>query len=1187
MKQTLRALRLLGGLIFSWVIAISQPAGAATLVWTNIAGGDWNNATNWSPNQVPGGTDSAWITNSGTYTVGLQNYYGNAISNLVVGGVNGTQTFSMTFTLTINGTIAVNANGMMSDYLGAFNGYEAFGTLAGNGTLTANGQLTWEGSFNIPFVTNSGVANLVEGQMVGCEFVNSGQLTLTSYYNFNGGSLLTNTPTGMITSTILPNSDPYWTPAFVGTGGSVVANAGLLVLSYPGDSISSSFPTTVAPWVGYSTLPFINTGTLLITNSSFFSLNGGGTNYGNIIIDSGSTLICSNNYSFAPGIVLGGGTLLNEFAGFNLSGTIACGNFRNDQNKTTFVTGALNATNSTFDAATIFTNNGSLQGSILVRFGSLTCMGNGLLQPNAINLQANIYGTNPIVATGPLTWTGITGNIYDSVSVNGGTVNVPASTSIGSGGVLINTGTMNWTPNSGPRTGNGAAISNAPSGVINAVFNGNSFDNYVYGGGMNFFNAGQMNLSGTNQTGSFTCPFFNTGTVNINSGSLSLAGGGNNSNIINVAGGADLDFSGGSYTCTGTSLLAGAGNLSDSGNGTYNLAGAINVNGTWNFSGGTLNLLGSSSAAGNILNISGSTVNFNGPGPWLMGAVNLSNGTLGGSTPVMAGGQLTWTGGNIYGNLSANGGSINVPVSSWLGNGGELINTGNLTWTPNSGPRTGGGTVISNAPSGVISVALNGNNIESYAYGGATAFYNAGTINVAGAGQSGVITDPFYNTGTLNISSGTLSLTDGGTENGPFTVASLATLNLGGGTFIFNSGATISGAGSFASGATANLGSDLQLLGAGTFTVSGGNLTVGGSLGLGGDWTFSGGTATLTGSTTVSGNNLFVTGNGTVNFNGTGKGGTWQPGTVNLSNGTLGGSTPVMAGGQLTWTGGNIYGNLSANGGSINVPVSSWLGNGGELINTGNLTWTPNSGPRTGGGTVISNAPSGVISVALNGNNIESYAYGGATAFYNAGTINVAGAGQSGFITDPFYNTGTLNISSGTLGLNDGVSLTNGTFNFGISNKTSFGSVAIAGPVGLTGALGVTFNGYTPLVGDSFGLISYGSEAGTFTSFNLPATVGWQPSYGSTLFALTINNFVAAPTNVVLQVANPSFSAKGFNLLVSGPVGSNYVVQVTTNLFPPNWQPLTNFISTIVSSSVTDTNATKSQAARFYRAYTH
>jgi len=1038
-----------------------------------------------------------------------------------------------------------------------------------------------------------------------------------------------------------------------------------------------------------------------------------------------------------------------------------------------------------------------------------------------------------VMAGGQLTWTG--GNIYGNLSANGGSINVPVSSWLGNGGELINTGNLTWTPNSGPRTGGGTVISNAPSGVISVALNGNNIESYAYGGTTAFYNAGTINVAGAGQSGVITDPFFNTGTLNINNGTLSFADGGTNSSTINVTGGADLDFSGGTFTSTAGSLITGAGNLSASGfGGTYNFAGPLNLSGSWTFgSYATVNLMGSTTVSGNTLNLTGNgNINFNGTGKggtWQPGTVNLSGGTLGGSTPVMAGGQLTWTGGNIYGNLSANGGSINVPVSSWLGNGGELINTGNLTWTPNSGPRTGGGTVISNAPSGVISVALNGNNIESYAYGGATAFYNAGTINVAGAGQSGVITDPFYNTGTLNISSGTLSLTDGGTENGPFTVASLATLNLGGGTFIFNSGATISGAGSFASGATANLGSDLQLLGAGTFTVSGGNLTVGGSLGLGGDWTFSGGTATLTGSTTVSGNNLFVTGNGTVNFNGTGKGGTWQPGAVNLSNGTLGGSTPVMAGGQLTWTGGNIYGNLSANGGSINVPVSSWLGNGGELINTGNLTWTPNSGPRTGGGTVISNAPSGVISVALNGNNIESYAYGGttafynagtinvagagqsgvitdpffntgtlninngtlsfadggtnsstinvtggadldfsggtftstagslitgagnlsasgfggtynfagplnlsgswtfgsyatvnlmgsttvsgntlnltgngninfngtgkggtwqpgtvnlsggtlggstpvmaggqltwtggniygnlsanggsinvpvsswlgnggelintgnltwtpnsgprtgggtvisnapsgvisvalngnniesyayggATAFYNAGTINVAGAGQSGVITDPFYNTGTLNISSGTLGLNDGVSLTNGTFNFGISNKTSFGSVAIAGPVGLTGALGVTFNGYTPLVGDSFGLISYGSEAGTFTSFNLPATVGWQPSYGSTMFALTINNFVAAPTNVVLQVAKPSFSAKGFNLLVSGPVGSNYVVQVTTNLFPPNWQPLTNFISTIVSSSVTDTNATKSQAARFYRAYTH
>jgi hypothetical protein len=30
---------------------------AATLQWTNITGGDWNVAANWSPNQVPGPDD--------------------------------------------------------------------------------------------------------------------------------------------------------------------------------------------------------------------------------------------------------------------------------------------------------------------------------------------------------------------------------------------------------------------------------------------------------------------------------------------------------------------------------------------------------------------------------------------------------------------------------------------------------------------------------------------------------------------------------------------------------------------------------------------------------------------------------------------------------------------------------------------------------------------------------------------------------------------------------------------------------------------------------------------------------------------------------------------------------------------------------------------------------------------------
>jgi len=31
-----------------------SPGRAATIAWTNTAGGNWNDATNWNPNQVPG-----------------------------------------------------------------------------------------------------------------------------------------------------------------------------------------------------------------------------------------------------------------------------------------------------------------------------------------------------------------------------------------------------------------------------------------------------------------------------------------------------------------------------------------------------------------------------------------------------------------------------------------------------------------------------------------------------------------------------------------------------------------------------------------------------------------------------------------------------------------------------------------------------------------------------------------------------------------------------------------------------------------------------------------------------------------------------------------------------------------------------------------------------------------------------
>ena len=61
-----------------------------------------------------------------------------------------------------------------------------------------------------------------------------------------------------------------------------------------------------------------------------------------------------------------------------------------------------------------------------------------------------------------------------------------------------------------------------------------------------------------------------------------------------------------------------------------------------------------------------------------------------------------------------------------------------------------------------------------------------------------------------------------------------------------------------------------------------------------------------------------------------------------------------------------------------------------------------------------------------------------------------------------------------------------------------------------------------------------------------------------------------------------TYTGGGFQFLVTGTAGSNYVVQVTTNLAPPNWTSLfTN------ASPFTFTDANPGAASqKFYRAIT-
>lgn len=90
-------------------------AQSATINWTNTAGGNWSAAANWSPNQVPAGSDSAVIGAAGSYTVALD--VNATVGSLALGASSGTQTLNVTannLTLTLNNPSSINTNGVVT-----------------------------------------------------------------------------------------------------------------------------------------------------------------------------------------------------------------------------------------------------------------------------------------------------------------------------------------------------------------------------------------------------------------------------------------------------------------------------------------------------------------------------------------------------------------------------------------------------------------------------------------------------------------------------------------------------------------------------------------------------------------------------------------------------------------------------------------------------------------------------------------------------------------------------------------------------------------------------------------------------------------------------------------------------------------------------------------------------------------
>ena len=252
-------------------------------------------------------------------------------------------------------------------------------------------------------------------------------------------------------------------------------------------------------------------------------------------------------------------------------------------------------------------------------------------------------------------WTGGTMSGTGS-TIAEGTLQLGAANTSGHDEVLSqrsfsNAGSANWLGNIGEfDQQNGSTFTNQ----ANASFTiQNNLVWYNDENNSTFVNLGTFTKSAGTGTTIFEVGFNNNGSVEVQTGTLSLRGGGTSSGSFTADASATLGFDA-SYTNTppfvlsATSTISGAG-TAEFGSGTVNDSGTLNMAGGITVDGGTANFTSPVTSAGAALVISVGTLNFSGGQPISIGTLSQSGGTLAGSDSVTVTGALMWTGGTMSG----------------------------------------------------------------------------------------------------------------------------------------------------------------------------------------------------------------------------------------------------------------------------------------------------------------------------------------------------------------------------------------------------------------------------------------------------------------------------------------------------------------------------------------------------------
>jgi RHS repeat-associated protein len=632
----------------------------------------------------------------------------------------------------------------------------------------------------------------------------------------------------------------------------------------------------------------------------------------------------------------------------------------------------------TSDAVHTLTSQATLQ----IAFGSLAIAAASTI--SNLNLSSGtLTGAGALTVTGVLNWTGGTMSGAGTTTVaQGGTLNLAGDLRLDAR-TLANVGTATWSLNPGVFTQFFMADSATIENQAGATFTITG-DVPLFASGTapeTFNNAGTLIRTGRTATGAARfsgIALNNTGSVQVQSGTLDLAGGGDSTGSFQVAADATLTFdTGGTQTLEAASQVGGAGTV-------HFLGGTAHIKGTYDVS-----------IAGRTL-IDGGTADFSSATLTTLPELTLRGGTLTGTGNVIVTGALNWTGGTMSGagtTTVAQGGTLNLAENPAL-DARTLINAGTATYSLIPGVFTrfslDNAATIENLAGATFTIAGDVPFVESGT--APEAFNNAGTLIRTGGTATGEATFSgiaLNNSGVVRVQSGTLDLAGGGDSTGSFQVAAGATLT-------------------FDTGGTQTLEAASQVGGAGTVHFLGGTAHIKGTYDLvtGGTTLIDGGTADFSSSTPVTTPEL------------------------DLSNGgTLTGTGNVIVSGALNWTFGTMSGagtTTVAAGGQLNLSGTQYLEDCRTLVNAGSATWS-GDGPNDGffvnahgtnpSGAAIHNLPGATFRITNDRPLGSPFNFNVVPlVFNNGGTlVKAGGTGTTSFYDVVLNNTGTLSLDSGTL----------------------------------------------------------------------------------------------------------------------------------------------------------------------------